>query len=391
MSKKGSLIAAFICVLILAVIFYLQSGQPASVNHVAANELRTITDLAGRKVSVKKDIRRIILLRSKDIYELAPLLGEELPDKLIAWGPDLKSDDYEAYQKFTETYPELKKISQTGSIYNDGLSVEQLVNLNPDLVIADKFIIDRGYKYLTKLEETGLPVVFLDGSNDPLTGSQRGIVLLGEILGKVQRAKEINDFVTEQFNAVLSKINALKLPLPSVYLEQGMAGPDSFGSTYGSTGNPKQYTSWGMVLHQLRVHNIADGIVAKQEPINPEYILKVDPDVIVITGQNWVSTPGSSAGAMRLGYSLTQQQAEKSLEGFTKRPGWSGLKAVKNKRLFSVFHNTAVITCFGSVQALAKYIYPQVFADLDPQQNLQVFYQRFMPITYSGTWMAALP
>lgn len=368
----------------VAIYFYFSSKEFKYSNE--ATQLREIKDLAGRTVKIKTSINRIILLRSKDIYELAPLLEDELPKKLIAWGPDLEADDKEAYEKFTDRYPALKTIPKTGSVYNDALNIEQLIALSPDLIIADRFLIDRGYKYVSKLEESGLPVVYLNGSNDPIHGSQQGMELLGQVLEKEQKANEIVSYVNAQFDSIFSKLDNYSGSIPSVYLEQGYTGPHTFGSTYGSTGNPKEYTSWGMVLHWLKVKNIADGIVGKQEPINPEYILKTDPDVIVITGQNWIATPG----AMRLGYYASCKESTALLKSYTSRPGWHDLKAVKNKEVFSVFHNTAVITCFAAVQTLAKDFYPSLFMNLNPEKNIKEFYQRFMPISYSGTWTVDL-
>lgn len=239
---------------------------------------------------------------------------------------------------------------------------------------------------MTKLEDSGLPVVYLDGSTDPFTGSQRGVALLGDILSREKKAAGIVNYVDSQLNAVLNVIDRNRPVSPKVYLEAGIEGPEKPGQTYGSSGIPKKYTSWGAVLHRLRVNNIAEGIASPMGSVSPEFILKSDPEVIVITGQNW----NTSARAMRLGYNVQQQEAGRLLSDFSTRPGWSSLSAVKHKRMYSVFHNSAAVICFASIQALAKYIYPDHFKELDPEKNLKDFYRRFMPVTYSGTWMTAM-
>lgn len=389
LKKLLFILPVIIVLLFIGAHYFLLPQKPADSAHTGKI---TYTDLAGRKMSIPKNVQRIILLRSTDIYELAALLGDELPAKLVAWGPDLRTDDKEAYDKFVGKYPALKNLPETGSVYNDGLNPEQLVNLHPDLVIADKSILDKGYKYVDKLDETGLPVIYLDGSSDPLTGPQKGISLLGRMLGKEKRASEIVQYVNSQIDTVLTRVDLLNamdslskppIPPPSVYLEAGSGGPPEFAQTYGSSGNPKEYTSWGAVLHALKVRNIADGVIGKQEKINPEFILQADPDVIIITGQHWTTGNGS----MELGYYSTPEQSAKLLTDFTTRPGWDTLSAVKNKRLYSVFHNTAIILCFAAIQALARDCYPSTFGDLDPEDNLKEFYSRFLTIPYSGTWM----
>jgi iron complex transport system substrate-binding protein len=384
MLKKNIIIIVASGIIVFAgLYFYLKQEKQTGA---AVTDTILYTDLAGKRIRIKKNVQRIVLLRSKDIYELSALLGDELPKKLVGWGPDLKTDDRATYDQFIKKYPSLQNIAETGSIYSDGLNPEQILSCRPDLVIADKFILDRGYKYVEKFEAAGLPVVYLDGSNDPLTGSQRGIALLGKILGKEKRAGEIVKYVDDQMNIVFSGIKKIAGPVPSVYLEAGSQGPQDFAQTYGSIGNPPKYTSWGEVLSRLKVRNIAAGVVSMQERINPEFVLKANPDVIIITGQNWTSIPGS----MQLGYSTTSAQAKQLLKGFTNRPGWNTLLAVKNKRVYSVFHNCAIILCFAAVQALAKDIHPETFSTLDPESNLKEFYKKFLPIPYSGTWMTGI-
>ena len=72
-----------------------------------------------------------------------------------------------------------------------------------------------------------------------------------------------------------------------------------------------------------------------------------DPDVIVITGQNW-----SNPGSMRLGYNVSEEEAKALLRGFLNRPGWRELSAVNKERVYSVYHCTCSITIFVGIQAL---------------------------------------
>lgn len=343
------------------------------------------TDLVGKQVWLDSTIDRIVLLRSKDINNLAVLLGDELPKKLIAWGPDLKSDARGTYDQYISQYPELEKLPLTGSVYNDALSVEQILDLRPDLVIADKYFLDSGYRYMEKFEESGLPVVCLDGSSDPFTGPQNGILLLGNILGKQERAKELVAYVNAHIDTVLHTINKKKPTPPTVYLEAGSGGPDTFAQTYGKAGIPPTYTSWGTVLDRLQVRNIAEDIGSKMERANPEFVLTADPEVVIITGQHW-----NNMGAMKLGDNITKTEANELLHAFSTRPGWQGLQAVRNKRFHSIYHASNSILCFASIQALATYFYPDDFKSLGPERNLKEFYRKFMPIPYSGVWMCTL-
>jgi len=366
---------------------WLNQDSAESINPVGSGKALH-TDLAGRQVWISKDVQRIVLPRSKDIYLLAVLLGAELPGKLAAWGPDLEIDDAEFYRLLVARFPQLQKIPVTGSVYSDSLDVEQMLLLQPDLVILDKFMLDRGYRYINRLEAAGLPLVFLDSSSDPLNGPQQGLLLLGEVLGKQGRARAIVEYIDGQIRQVISTIEGHAPAPPSLYLESGNLGPNEYGQTYGSFGVSGQQTSWGTILKALRVRNIAEGRVVGMASINPEALLQADPDVIVITGQNW--SRWKAPGSMQLGFNVDKAEACHLLRGFTARPGWQLLSAVRKHRVYGVFHNTVSPTVFSGIQALAKASYPHLFANLDPEKNLGVFYARFMPLPYQGTWMCTL-
>lgn len=361
------------------------NSKPASA---CGRDMIEYTDLVGRKVLIKKDVRRIVLLRSKDVYLLAALLGDDLPARLCAWGPDLKVDDAEVYKRLTARFPGLAKTTVTGDVYSDGLSVEQLLQLAPDLVIADKYMIERGYKYTGRIEAAGLPVAYLDGSSDPLTGPQRGLRFLGKVLNKEARAEEISSFIDRRIQSVVSRIATNKPPAPSVYLEAGHLGPEGYGQSYGYSGVNREHTSWGTILQALQVRNIADGRVVGMAPISPEALLAANPEIVVITGQNWARF--RSPGAMQLGFNVKPGEAAGLLEGFTRRPGWELISAVRDRRVYSVFHNTVSPTVFSAVEALGKYCYPGLFPDIDPDTSLHDFYVRFMPIALDGTWACSL-
>lgn len=346
----------------------------------------TVTDLAGRQVTFTKVPDRVVLVRSRDIYELSCLLGNDLEKKLVGWGPDLDKNDHDGWVKFTQRFPRLTQVKTLGDIYSDALDPEELLALKPDLVILDLYFKQVGPKSCEKIEKSGLTVVYTDQSNNPLTSPQAGLELLGKVFHQEAQAQAINSFVNQQIARTQQALAQVKTG-PSLYIETGNGGPEKGGPTHGSSGNPPVYTAWAYFLHELKVANIADGQVGAtgMAPINREYVLQKDPEVILVTGANW-STPGS----MKLGYFTTAAQASGALEGFTQRAGWKSLKAVKNHRLYSIFHGYVMhIFDFAGFQYLAKYLYPKEMSSIDPEKIQKEFYDKFMPIPYSGSWAAA--
>ena len=383
MKKQKKSIFKSVITMIIAAMSILFIGCSITTKNDSATsstsaEYATYTDLAGKTVKVSTNIQRIVLLRSRDIYELSSILGKDTSEKIVGWGPDLKNKDNDGYKKFIEAFPKLENIQDTGDVQNDSVNIEKIVSLNPDLIIADKYMLD-SFQSVKKLVETGLPVVCIDESTDPLVTPQQGIRLLGKILGKEKRANEIADYADQQVDIIYKKIASINEPEPSVYLECGDTGPSKFSDTYSGANDQ----SWGTVLSKLKVKNIADGVINGMAPISPELVISKNPDVIVITGQNWTSNPNS----MYLGFDADTTDSKKLLQAYTTRVGWSDLSAVKNEHVYSVFHNLSMhIFDFYGLQTLAKDFYPSEFNDLEPDKNLNTFFDKYMPISYSGTF-----
>ena len=370
---------------LLLLVFIFRHGRGASSVSLPSSDksLQNIVDLAGHSAKLPRDIRRIVLIRGRDIYELAALLGDDLPNRIVALGPDLRTADRDGYDAFVARFPSLASLPETGDIFKDAVSAEQIIALNPDLVVMDVFMIERGYKCVARLQQAGLPLLFLDASSDPFFSPQRSLRLLGSVLGDraKQRAEEIASIADERTHLVLSRIDKITGPKPSVYLEtEGhLTNP---GVTYGGYGNPRHYSSWGETLHRLGVKNIADGIVANMGQLHPEFILQADPEIIVITGQSW-----SKPGVLHLGYGAQVEPGLRVLSELRNRSGWSSLRAVKNRRIYGVYHNFSMhFFGFIATEQLAKDFYPDVFQDLHPEKEFEEFHNRFLPIPFRGVW-----
>ncbi|XHR29693.1 MAG: ABC transporter substrate-binding protein [Chthoniobacteraceae bacterium] len=383
--QKWIILPAVVALLLLA--WFQTTGRrgtgprPSSEDNAMG---QTLTDLANRPVKITRDARRIVLIRGRDIYELAALLGDDLPKRLVAIGADLRRFDRDGYEAFIAKYPSLASLPEAGDIFKDAVNPEQIVNLHPDLVLADKFMVERGYKCLAQIEAAGLPLLCMDLSDDPFSGPQRSLLLLGKVLGKdaQKRAQAIVSDIDQRLATVMARIEALPSPGPSVYLEAS-GTPTQFGVSYGAEGNPRRYSGWGAILHRLRVQNIADGIVGDMGKLHPEFILKADPQIIVITGQSW-----EDPGTLHLGYGATAAPGLQKLGQIQTRPGWSNLRAYREQKVFGIYHNFSMhFFGFVCIEALAKDFYPAAFQDLHPEADFKAFHDQYMPIPLRGVWM----
>ncbi|AAM05551.1 TPA: ABC transporter substrate-binding protein [Methanosarcina acetivorans] len=377
MNKNNSiLIVIALIILLVAGVFII----PVSPDKSTENNTITVTDLAGRTVSLKVPAERVVLGSSRDLHEFAAVEGENFSNKIVGWGPDLRKSDKDTYDKFGEKYPEIKNIPEVGYYGSQDFSIEKVVSLKPDLVIFPMFDYDRAKDDLSKFEQAGIPVVFTDFYQDTLENSTKSITLLGKLLGKEKRAKEITDFYDEQTDIVYSRLSKINKTKPKVYIESGWKGASEYGRTYSSLG-------WGPIVDKAGGDNIARNFTSESATVAPEFLIDADPDIIIITGSNWVTTPDS----VKLGYYANQDSSKDLLKAYLQRPGWDSLQAVENQEVYSIFHTyDSRIYSFAGLQILAKWFYPEEFSDVDPEAGIKEFHARFMPIDYSGTWMLDL-
>lgn len=385
MKKVFVVSIALVC---LFAIYRWRTASPMVASDPAGDAGITVTDLAGRQVTIREPVERIVLMRSLCIYELAAVLGDEVDDRLVGWDSSLETGDRDTYRAFVERFPRLKEVTVLGDVLRDTVSAEAVLALDPDLVIMNTYMRQRHSKGLERLERAGIPLLYLDLS-DPFRDPQQSVLLLGQVLGKEERAHAIANWIDQRVEMVFQRLDELEQPTPSIYLEAGTQGAGSYGNTFG-TNDQGEAVNWGSVMSQLRCRNVTAGSVSGaygMGVIRPEFLLAANPDVIVITGAHWTAFPDS----LRLGYFADPEEARNCLREFQSRPGWADLDAVKNGRVHGIHTRFGShVMSFSAGLQIAKWLYPEEFHELDPEAHLREFHQRFMPIPYDGTWMVSV-
>ncbi|WP_203328969.1 ABC transporter substrate-binding protein [Candidatus Laterigemmans baculatus] len=365
-----------------------QATAPSVDSETVGESYLEVTDLAGRKVVLRQPVERVVLLRSLGIYELAAVLGDDIDDRLVGWDSSLESGDHDTYQAFVERFPRLQEIPVLGDSLRDTVSAEAVLALKPDLVILNTYMRDRHHEGVARLEQAGVPLLYLDLS-DPFEGPQESVLLLGKVLGKEERAQAIAGWIDQHLDEVFKRLETIQSPAPSIYLEAGTQGAGEYGNTFGTDGHGNA-VNWGSVLSQLRCRNVAAESVTGaygMGRIRPEYLLAVNPEVVVITGAHWSAYQDS----LRLGYFADAAESRGQLQKYLSRPGWSELEAVKHDRVHGIHTRFGShVMSFAAASQIAKWLYPAEFQDFDPEADWREFHERFMPLQYGGTWMVSL-
>lgn len=381
--KKFMAYLATVFLLIVSMLIAACGGPSETKKDTAQNSKPIeITDVTGRTVTLKKPAERVVLQWSGaggPFFTISALMGKDTP-KVIA-GMDTSLQDYRAdmWKHFTAEMPELAKIPVVGTIGDKTFNAEQVVALNPDVIFIPVDLKDQYESDVKpKMDAAGIQTIYIDYHAEKLESHQKSIEAIGKALGKEERAAEISKFYTDRVTRVLDRVSKINKPKPTVYIEVGMNGPEEFGNSFSSN------YSWGALATMAGGDVITKDAVKKSSPINPEFILEKNPDIIMIMGSYWPKKPTS----MRLGFEATEASSQELLKAFTtERQGWSDLKAVENKQVYSAHHGLPREVFDAAVfEYLAKTFYPEEFKDVDPEATLKEFYDKFLPFSYSGIW-----
>jgi iron complex transport system substrate-binding protein len=368
-----------LCLALALSVILAGCGTPpgGSLNTNPAAETKTYTDMAGRTITLPAQIDKIVAVRYMELNMLAAVLGDDFEKKVISLGGSVEKNDFDNYKKFSEIY-DLNKLLVMDGLYEDNIDVEAMLELFPDIIIVD--VQFQSKACVKKMIEMGLPVVFTDVNTEPFHGEQRSMEMLGEMLGYSERIQAMVRYADEKTDALLQRIDALLASgakKPVLYFECGNTIPSKIGGSRGDTSS-----GWGLLWQRLGADNIAVG--HGSDVLDPEVVLNADPDVMVIGGSNWDKT----SNIMRMGYFVTPEAASAHLgEYVTARAGWDNLPAVQNKKLYSVhFNGTVYPFSFAIFEYMAKMLWPEEFAAIEPQADLDEFFALYMPIEFSGAF-----
>lgn len=277
-----------------------------------------VTDLLGRHVTLKTPVRRIVSL-SPSNTEVLFRLG--LGDKVVG------------VTSFCNYPAEARKLPKIGGFAARTISVESVVALRPDLVLAG----DETQKSVTdSLEKLGLACVAIRVRDfDELYSSVR---LIGKLGGKQSEAESLVSSIRARVERVVQ--TAQKIPVERrvrVYWEV-------FDEPLMSAG-PRSIV--GQQIALAGGINIFADLKEEYPHISAEAVLARNPDVIL--GPRYMREKALTA------------------ERLAARPGWAQLSAVKNKRVNTLPDEPVSRPgprLVDGLELLAAELYPEYFPDL---------------------------
>lgn len=349
MNIKPFLLATLIAIIFISIAL-ANEGYP-----------KKITDSAGREVEIKMPVERIIVQNGGAARALMALGAA---DKVVGVADFIP--------KNPELYPLLKDKQVVGTWKSfDYELVGEIAKrgdtIPPDIIVlcyyykGMSFSIDSFEKGFAPFEN--ITLIALDFTNpENITDS---LYKLGVILGKEEKAREINEWRQKQIELVKSAAEGQ--PKPRVYIESGASKGLGELTAFGPESGV------GTLVKIAGGHNIAGSLKEVFPKVSWEWVVSQNPDVILVwysaDSVGWEPVPSGDTVAL-----------ERKLNEVLDRPGAASISAVKADRVY-LCHST-ILSGLENVVGLtyiAKLLHPD--ADLDPHETWEE-YQKITGLDY---------
>ncbi len=260
-------------------------STPGTVSSPAASAFpMTVTDDAGRKVTIAREPQRIISLASSNT-EILFALG--LGNRVVG------VDQYSDYP------PAAKDKPQVGSFVSPDL--EKIMALQPDLILGTEMHLQTT---VPELEKRGLTVMIVNPKT--VKSVLSGITLVGRVTGRQNEAEALVKSMQDRIASVEARWKGAK-PVRTFFElspELYTAGPGSFVDD---------------MIRLAGGSNIAANSGKEWPQLNQESLILADPEVIFLADH------GSDGG--------------QNPQTVAARPGWKQISAVKTGRIFEIDPN----------------------------------------------------
>ena len=320
-----------------------------------------VFDDTARAVKVPEPVKSFVYHgHNSYVYETVRAIGAA--DKIIGITDRFVTPGGNRYSK--SYFPELlsNDVANVGDL--QAINYEVINNLNPDVVLTD------AAEYYDYAKTPDTAVVALDVN---ITNSKEACMRYGYIFGKVSEAKEYLNWYTNIENRIAEKTKDIaEADRPLVYVSSYNVDTTKF--QVPAKDNYRAIMAKNAGGRYLGDELSGTGI----QDVDAEWVIARNPDVIIF-----------SAGNSILGYDITSDKnVTDAIDEFLKRPEFSDVNAVKNKKIYMVSH--PYILCGGASGLIgtiyyAKWLYPDLFSDIDAQAIHQEYVTKFQHLDLDVT------
>lgn len=338
--------------ILIAAVFLIGAaglGSYLTESDVLTGGNSTITDMAGRNVTVPSPINHVLSTSPTTtvmVYMLAP-------DKLLAFNYEVTTEEK---KYIPDAY---KNLPSVGGWYgSQSGSYEEFIAMNPNVVL-ESVTPDSGSHASTMavVDEMqkkfgSIPVVSVTDTSS-FTTFNPSIEFLGKLLGSEDKAKKLSDFNTRMQKEVSDVVSTIPdSEKTTVYYAEGPAGlqTEPSGSVHAQ------------VIDFCKGKNVADVQIqggSGKTSVSMEQVLSWNPEVIITTDSTFFANVYQNST-------------------------WSSVKAVQNKKVylspqspFKWLDKPTGANMIIGIPWVAKILYPEKFKNLDLKSDVKEFYSEF--------------
>jgi len=354
------MLSAVICMSILAgcggssTSANMEDEAVAETDSVAETDEGThiVVDHFGNEVEVPNNIETIVTTSITPMPSVYCMFAGSA-ERLIGMSPSSKAAAENSL--LAQIMPEIKDVP-TDFMTGGEVNVEALLAMNPDVVFCNTSKEDE----YNQLREAGLTVIGVSTSqwgSDSVETFEGWVTLLGEVFNEEDKAAGIAEYGREVYNMIQERVSAVdESEKPRILF---LYNYDD--GTIMTSGNNHFGQYWATATGGI---NVAEDNDARGLEINMEQIYEWDPDMIYIT--NFVPY---------LAEDLYNNTAFESHD-------WSVVRAVQEGNVYKcplgVYRwyppssDTPLMLLW-----MAKTNYPDLFADIDMEQEIRDYYKNF--------------
>ena len=314
-----------------------------------------VLDAYGEAVAVKTPVERLVTL-DRMIAENAQAIG--VADKVVGI-------DEETVTRAV-ILPKISQATNVGSASEPDL--EAIVALKPGLVAGIQWFDE---DLMAKMRAAGLTPLAMIYHGD-MQNSLGYTKVLGYLTGSSKTANEYVSWMGGTFGSIHDRLANLPedQKTKAIYLYPRSSGGLGSGGNNCPTIKTLQYIGVNTMTKDTKDVGGAIMDSASYFEIDPEIVIAKNPDALVVEDFDEA-----------LGYGFTDRKAAQAvIDRIKKRPGFDHINAVKNDRVYLLDVN--LVSHSNSLGALymAKALYPDELADIDPYAIHQEYITRFMKL-----------
>ncbi len=338
-----------------------------------------VKDIAGRSVNVPDKVERVLLGEGRLFYALSLLEGKKPLARIAGWQGDFRMLDPQGYAEYRQHFPEIDKIPLIGKTSEASISPEKVLTLRPDLAIFSTSGHGPGLDnpIVQQLTQAGVAVIFVDFRDKPLEHTVPSLRLMGKALGRSQQAESFIRFYEDKRNTIQRRLAAVPAAQRPLVFADVRAGTIEELTTAGKG-------SFGELVELAGGRNLGSALLdAPLGQVNPEHVLVQKPTHYFASG---AAGPGDKTG-VKFGAAVSRADALASLAAMGQREQLKGLPAARNGNTFAGWHMFYIMPQHIILaEAMAKWLHPAQFKDVDPARSWQDMHQRFAAFTPAGTY-----